>query len=128
MPLLAATLSGLPADDVIAPGNIFQDSDIPYKIANRHIVCHRLESTPLRAAWIRTPGRMQNTFANEFMDELAAEAGADPIEFRLAYLDPSDKRGIEAINRAASLANWEKRPSPKPAETGEVLRGRGFST
>ncbi|MGA8771928.1 MAG: molybdopterin cofactor-binding domain-containing protein [Rhodomicrobium sp.] len=128
VPLLAATLSGLPADDVIAPGNIFQDSDIPYKIANRHIVCHRLESTPLRAAWIRTPGRMQNTFANEsFMDELAAAAGADPIEFRLAYLDPSDKRGIEAINRAASLANWEKRPSPKPAETGEVLHGRGFS-
>ena len=31
----------------------------------------------------RTPGRMQNTYANEcFMDELAAEAKADPIAFR----------------------------------------------
>ena len=39
-------------------------------------VCHRLETTPFRPSWIRTPGRMQNTYANEcFMDELAAAAG-----------------------------------------------------
>jgi nicotinate dehydrogenase subunit B len=53
---------------------------------------------------------MQNTFANEcFMDELAAAAGTDPIDLRLRYLDPNDKRGIEVLNRVASLAKWEKR-------------------
>jgi nicotinate dehydrogenase subunit B len=128
VPLIAATLGGLPSDDAIAPGNIFQNSNIPYKFANIKTVCRRLESTPFRPSWIRTPGRMQNTFANEcFIDELAAAADADPIAFRLAYLDPADKRGIEALNRVAALANWETRPSPKAARSGDILSGRGVS-
>ena len=128
VPLIAATLSGLPADDTVAPGNIFQNSNIPYKFANIKTVCHRLESTPLRPSWIRTPGRMQNTFANEsFIDELAAAAGMDPIEFRLGYLDPADQRGIEVLNRAAGLARWETRPSPKAKADGDLLTGRGVS-
>jgi CO/xanthine dehydrogenase Mo-binding subunit len=118
----------MPADETIAPGNIFQNSNMPYKFANIKTVCHRLETTPFRPSWIRTPGRMQNTFANEcFMDELAAAAGADPIEFRLRYLDPSDRRGIEALERVAALAKWEKRPAPKGGQSGEVVTGRGVS-
>jgi nicotinate dehydrogenase subunit B len=128
VPLVAATLSGMPADAHVAPGNIFQNSAIPYKFANVRTVCHRLETTPFRPSWIRTPGRMQNTYANEcFIDELAAAAGADPIEFRLKYLDAGDKRGIETLNRVAALAKWDKRPSPKKAESGDVVTGRGVS-
>ncbi len=67
---------------------IFQNSAIPYKFANVRTVCRRLENTVFRPSWIRTPGRMQNTYANEsFMDELAAAAKADPIAFRKKYLD-----------------------------------------
>jgi nicotinate dehydrogenase subunit B len=128
VPLVAATLSGFPADETIAPGNIHQDSNIPYKFANIKTVCHRLESTPFRPSWIRTPGRMQNTFANEaFIDELAATAGMDPVAFRLAYLDPADRRGIEVLNQAAALAKWEKRASPKRGASGDILTGRGVS-
>jgi nicotinate dehydrogenase subunit B len=128
VPLVAATLSGMPADDTIAPGNIFGNSNIPYKFANIKAVCHRLETTPLRPSWIRTPGRLQNTFANEsFMDELAAAANADPIDFRLKYIDPADFRGIAVINRAAAMAKWNKRPSPTKDQTGDLVIGRGVS-
>jgi len=74
-------------------------------------VCRRLETTPFRPSWIRTPGRMQNTYANEcFIDELAAAAKADPIDFRLKYIDPADKRGIEVLNRLKTLAKWQPGP------------------
>ena len=128
VPLTAATLSGLPVDETIAPGNIFQNSNIPYKFVNVKAVCHRLETTPLRPSWIRTPGRMQNTYANEcFMDELAAVAGEDPIAFRRKVLDPADKRGLEVLDRVAQLAKWESRASPRPGTSDDVVTGRGVS-
>ncbi len=69
--------------------------------------------------WIRSPGRMQNTFANEcFIDELAAVAKTDPVEFRLKHLE--DARGIELLKRAAALAKWDTRVSPKPRQSGDV--------
>jgi len=128
IPLVGAKLAGLPQKPDLAPGNIFQNSAIPYKFPNIKTVCQRLETTPFRPSWIRTPGRMQNTYANEcFVDELAAAAGADPIDFRLKYIDAADKRGIEVLDRLAKLCKWEKRPSPQRVLTGDVVRGRGAS-
>ncbi len=126
VPLTGAVLAGLPQKDDIAPGNIFQNSAIPYKFANVRTVCRRLENTVFRPSWIRTPGRMQNTYANEsFMDELAAEAKVDPIAFRKKYLD--DKRGLELIDRLVALSKWESRPAAQHVSSGNVLKGRGVS-
>jgi len=123
--IIAAELAGLPKKEDINPGNVFQNSAPPYTFANAHAVCHRLETTPFRPSWIRTPGRMQNTYANEaFMDELAAAAGADPVEFRLRHLN--DPRGVEVLQAAVKRAGWQPRPSPKPSSS-QVATGRGVT-
>jgi len=125
--LVPATLAALPAGQHMVLGPVDRNSAIPYKFANVKTICHRLETTPFRPSWIRTPGRLQNTFANEsFMDELAAAIGDDPLEFRLKYFDPNDKRGIEILERMAKLARWERRRSPKKADS-KIVHGRGMS-
>src|SRR5216683_2225477 len=94
---LAATLAGIPQTEAINPGNIHRNLDPSYPFAHQKAVAHRLETTPFRPSWIRTPGRMQNTYANEvFIDECSAAAGADPVEYRLRYL--TDPRGV-AVSR-----------------------------
>ncbi|MEH3117299.1 MAG: molybdopterin-dependent oxidoreductase [Methylorubrum populi] len=126
VPLVAADLAGLPHETAMSPGNIIQNSALPYAFPNVRTVCHRLASTPLRPSWIRTPGRMQNTYANEaFLDECAAAAGADPLAYRLRAL--KDPRGIEVLERVAEIAKWQARPSPTKDGAGDLLRGRGLS-
>jgi nicotinate dehydrogenase subunit B len=126
--LVAATLADMPVDHVLSPGGIIGDSAIGYKFPNIKTVCHRLETTPLRPAWIRTPGRMQNTFANEcFIDEIAAATNVDPLALRTRYTDPADTRGLEVLDRVAKLAKWQPRPSPQKDSGGNIARGRGIS-
>jgi CO/xanthine dehydrogenase Mo-binding subunit len=126
--LVAATLSDKPVDNMMSPGGITGDSAIGYKIPNIKTVCHRLETTPFRPSWIRTPGRMQNTFANEcFLDEIATAANVDPLELRVRYSDPADTRGLDILDRLGKLAKWDKRPSPRKDASGNIVKGRGVS-
>ena len=123
--LIAADLAGMPKD-ASHPGSIQQQLAIQYGFPNVRTVAHRLADTPFRPSWIRTPGRMQNTFGNEvFVDEIAQASGADPLEFRIRHL--KDQRGIEVLERLARLANWQPRDKVSRRQTGNVVSGRGVS-
>jgi nicotinate dehydrogenase subunit B len=95
-------------------------------IASEKVLNHLIAS-PFFTGPLRSPERLQNTFANEsFMDEVAAAVFVDPVQYRLRHL--SNSRLIDVLNAAANAANWETRPSPKPGnpKTG-VVTGRGVS-
>ena len=63
---------------------------------------------PLRHGSYRALASTGNTFAREsFMDELAAEAKVDPLEFRLAHLDESRLRSV--LEDAAKRFDWKER-------------------
>jgi CO/xanthine dehydrogenase Mo-binding subunit len=96
-------------------------------IKSERVRTHTIAS-PFFTGPLRSPSRLQNTFAHEcFIDEVAAAVKADPVSYRLRHL--SDERLIEVVKSAAKAASWETRPSPKPglSRTG-VARGRGVST
>ena len=88
----------------------------PYAIAHRQITFHQRELPVRTGAW-RALGAGPNCFATEsFMDELAAVAGADPLEFRLQALGPDHARQRRVLELAAERAGWR---------TGPASNGRG---
>src|SRR6516165_5376522 len=98
----------------------------PYDYENLRVVVHDMPPI-VRAAWLRGVSALPSTFAHEsYIDELAAEAGVDPIEYRLRYL--KDERAIDLVNAVAERAGWKRRPvrEDKIAE-GKIVRGRGFA-
>ncbi len=125
-PLLAATETGIPR-----PGNwvgfLFQNSGQPYQFPNIRVNTRHIAEAFFRSSHLRSPGRIENSFANEaFMDELAAAAKADPAEFRLRYL--KDPRAIDVVQAAMKLAGWQARPGPNPnAGSDSVVQGRGIA-
>ena len=90
-----------------------------YVFPRQRVVNHFLPEMPVRVSALRTLGAYANVFAIEsFMDELAAAAGLDPIEFRLRHL--SDPRAKAVIDAVASKAGW------RPKQSGDGRRGRGI--
>lgn len=74
---------------------------------------------------IRSPDRMQSTFANEgFFDELLASASRNPMSYRLKHIN--DRRGEDLLLRLTKLSSWEERPSPRKS-TSDVRQGRGLA-
>jgi CO/xanthine dehydrogenase Mo-binding subunit len=109
----------------------YQLSEENYSFPNKRKSSYLLDwqrslQTGLRTAHLRDPDGMSCCFASEsFIDEMAVAAHADPVQFRLAHLtDPRDKGVIEA---AAAKAGWDTRVSPKPAQAGPVVTGRGIA-
>jgi nicotinate dehydrogenase subunit B len=95
-------------------------------IKSERVLTHTVRS-PFFTGPLRSPLRIQNTFANEcFMDELCAHAKADPVTFRLQHL--RDSRVIGVLNAAARAAGWAPRPFPTAAVPQKgLVSGRGIA-
>jgi len=96
------------------------------RIHSERVLTHSVKS-PFFTGPLRSPLRLQNTFAHEcFMDELSAHAQADPVEYRLRHL--RDPRLIDVVKGAAKAAKWDARPSPRSdRRRGQIARGRGIA-
>jgi nicotinate dehydrogenase subunit B len=90
-------------------------------------VLARTVKSPFFTGPLRSPLRLQNTFAHEcFMDELSAHAKTDPVAYRLRHL--REARMIDVVKAAAQAAKWDARPSPKSDQrSGEIASGRGMA-
>lgn len=121
---LAQPVARMPQGDPLMAGGggMARNAEVIYDLPNQKVVAHRVEELPLRVSTLRALGAYANVFAAEsFMDELAAAAGADPVEFRLRHL--SDPRARAVIERAAEASGWVR----GAASDGVTGRGIGFA-
>jgi len=116
---LAQPFKPAPPRNPPLPGGGSHRNGIPiYAFPNQRVTNRLVKRMPVRVSALRALGATANIFAIEsFMDELAAAAGADPVEFRLRHLE--DPRARAVIETVAAKAGWRK------GEQGDGARGRG---
>jgi isoquinoline 1-oxidoreductase subunit beta len=94
--------------------------DLNYGLPNMRVEYLRIEPPGIPTAFWRSVGPSHNVFVVEsFMDELAAAARKDPVEYRRALLEKAP-RAKAVLELAAEKAGWGQ-PLPKGS-------GRGVST
>ncbi len=123
---------GTKLDDGIDP-DLKDEGSFLYPVPNvlvEYVDC----DTPVPLGWMRSVYASQVAFANEcFIDELAADAGKDPLEYRLHLLredqqvkfwdttwNTSRLRGV--LKLAAEKAGWNK-PAPQGRFRGIAAHG-----
>jgi isoquinoline 1-oxidoreductase beta subunit len=95
-----------------------EGADIPYAIPNFMVDIHS-PKLPVPVQWYRAVAHGYTAFAVEtFIDELAVEAGKDPVEYRRILLK-KHPRHLNVLNLAAKKAGWGTKLLPG--------RGRGVA-
>ena len=103
--------------DGIDPDAVDGAIDMPYAVPNKRVEYVREEPPGIPTAFWRGVGPTHNVFVVEsFIDELAALAKQDPVDYRRALLG-DNPRALHVLNRAAEIAGWGKPLSDR--------RGRG---
>jgi CO/xanthine dehydrogenase Mo-binding subunit len=118
-------LTGQPAPQARFSFGAERNAPTNYAFPAQRVTVHYVPNTYLRASSFRSLGGSENTFANEsFIDEAAAAAGVDPVEYRLRYLSNPRERNV--LNAAAERAGWATHSSPR-VDPSEVAHGQGVS-
>ena len=125
------TLCGQTRGVALKSGDGFGVPAEAYEFANKRMGWETIpplldRASPLRSAHLRDPVGPQIHFASEsFIDEVAAIANADPIEFRLRHI--KDPRDIALLNAVKEKSGWQSRPSPRRDQVGAKVSGRGLA-
>jgi len=133
--MLGAILAGLPSGNDLGDPGGWVATEWPYdKITNRLEEAYGMPNLGADSAYgglrgniMRTPGQRQQNFTLEnLINEAAASAKIDPIQFRINHT--TDQRLIDILSATAKTADWKPRPSPHRAarRTGtSPVTGRG---
>ena len=124
----AGQLMGWPNAQVPRFGNPEENYPFPNKLLYWQTIAALMDrASPLRCGHMRDPLGPQNHFASEsFIDEIAYETGADPLEFRLKHL--KEERDIAVLKAAADKAGWKsRRAGPRTQPTSGTVSGRGVA-
>jgi isoquinoline 1-oxidoreductase subunit beta len=94
--------------------------DTPYRLPNMHVEGqHPDVNVPV--LWWRSVGNTHTAFVMETMiDEMAQAAGKDPIEYRLAVLDPKSTRQRAALELVRQKSGWGQK-LPKGRAQGVAM-------
>ena len=93
-------------DDSIFEGGAHQ----PYAIPNKRQDVNMIPVKPVPIGYWRSVGNSQNCFFKEsFIDEMAHEVAADPVEFRRSLL-ADNPRFTKVLDTAVAMANWKPGP------------------
>ncbi|MGB1108991.1 MAG: molybdopterin cofactor-binding domain-containing protein [Gammaproteobacteria bacterium] len=120
-------VSGTPFQGMIQngidPTSVEGASNQPYQVPNQWVDLHS-PTLPVPVQWWRSVGSTHTAFSVEtFIDELAAKAGQDPVEYRLALM-PSHPRHSAVLKLAADKAGWGG--AAKASDDGRPF-GRGVA-
>ncbi len=92
----------------VDPDGVAGAASPPYKLPAIQVEFNRVEPQGVQTSWWRAVGPAHNVFVVEsFLDELAALAKADPVDYRKRLLT-DNPRALRVLELAAEKADWGK--------------------
>ena len=115
-----------PPDVPMPRGGIARNAIPIYDIDGVMVRKHLLTDELVRTSSLRSLGAHGNIFAIEsFMDELAEDAGDDPLDFRLRHL--SDARARAVLEDVVAISGWNSRQGDHADTEEDVAQGFGVA-